>query len=388
MNNFNFHSPTRIVFGKGALDQMKKYIGPLGKKVLLVYGKGSIKRTGVYDKICSQLSDHEIWELSDVMPNPRVDKVKEGADLCRKHGIDVIVAAGGGSVFDCSKAIAAACFYDGDPWDLVVGKAKVSQALPIACVVTMSATGSEMNDTAVISNWDLHQKIGLHDDHICPTVSFLDPENLFTVPSSQMAAGIADILSHLFEQYFTDVEDAYVQDGLAVGCMKACIHYGPIVLKDPSNYEACSNLMWAAPMALNGLLKTGYSMGWSCHPMEHVLSAYYDVTHGEGLAILTPRWMRYILDESTISRFKKYGIEVWGIDANLDDFEIARQSIQKTEEFLFETLQLPRSLSQLGILEESLPEMAKSCVETKGGSVQGYKTLYEKDVLAIYKACL
>lgn len=388
MNDFEFYSPTRILFGKGSLKKIHEYVPQIGKRILLVYGKGSIKQNGIYDTVMRELFDCKVVELSGVEPNPKIESVMQGAALCRKYQIEVVMAVGGGSSFDCAKAIAAAAFYEGDAWDLVVGNVKVKQALPVVCVVTMSATGSEMNNVAVISNWKTHQKIGLHDDLLCPVLSILDPENLYSVSPLQTAAGTADILSHLWEQFFTDVEDAYVQDGLAVGAMKACIHYGPIAIKEPKNYSARANLMWAAPMALNGLLKTGYSMAWSCHGMEHVLSAYYDITHGVGLAILTPRWMRYVLDEKTVGRFKKYGVEVWDLDPTQDDFQIAKQAIKETEKFLFETLGLPSTLRQVGIDDSKLEEMAKSCIRDKGGPIKGFKTLYEEDILQIYKNCL
>lgn len=388
MNNFEFYSPTRILFGKGSMNKIHEHVPKIGKRVLLVYGKGSIKHNGIYDTVMRDLSDCKVVELSGVEPNPKIESVMHGANLCRKHQIEVVMAIGGGSSFDCAKAIAAATYYEGDAWDLVIGQAKVTKALPVVCVVTMSATGSEMNNVAVISNMKTHQKIGLHDDLLCPVLSILDPENLYSVPPLQTAAGTADILSHLWEQFFTNVEDAYLQDGLAVGAMKACIHYGPIAIQEPTNYSARANLMWAAPMALNGLLKTGYSMAWSCHGMEHVLSAYYDITHGVGLAILTPRWMRYVLDEKTVSRFKKYGVEVWGLDASKDDYWIANKAIEKTETFLYETLGLPSCLQEVGIDDTKLEEMAKSCIRDKGGPIQGFKTLYEEDILQIFRNCL
>lgn len=388
MNNFTFVSPTKIVFGKGSMKQIHDYVPELGKRVLLVYGGGSIKKNGIYDTVLKELKDCQIYELSGVEPNPRLTSVQKGVDLCHQHDIEVIVAIGGGSVIDCSKVIAASVFYPGDAWDVVRAKTKIEKALPLVCILTMSATGSEMNDTAVITNWEKHQKIGVKSEKLFPTISFLDPENLYTVPAYQSACGIADILSHLWEQFFTNVTDAYVQDGLALGCMKACIEYGPITLSDPTNYTARANIMWAATMALNGLLKTGYSPIWSCHPMEHELSAFYDVTHGAGLAILTPRWMRYVLNDSTVDRFVLYGTSLFGISKDLDSYAIANEAIDRTETFLFDTMQLPRTLKEIGIDESKLEIMAKQCVELKGGFLNGFQPLTYEDVLKIYKMCL
>ncbi len=387
MINFELSMPTKICFGKGQMNALHDIIATYGTKVLLVYGGGSIKRNGIYDCVCEQLKDCEVYELANVNPNPRLESVQAGAQLCKQHQIDVILSVGGGSCIDCSKAIAGAAFYDGDAWDLVLDAKKISKALPIVTILTLSATGSEMNCSGVITNWQENLKLGFANPLLYPKVSILDPENTYSVPSIQTAAGTADILSHLFETYFNHVEGAFVQEQLAHSFMKTCIKYGVVAMEEPTNYEARANLMWAATLSLNGLVGAGFGKSWSCHPMEHVLSAYYDITHGVGLAILTPRWLRYILDDTTVARIALYGMEVWGINENYDIYTIANQAIDKTEEFLFDQLKLPRTLQEVGIDDSKLEEMAQSAVDSKGGVINGFKPLKMEDVLAIYKMC-
>ena len=388
MKNFELSIPTKVYFGKGQMQSLHEIVATYGQRVLLVYGSGSIKKNGIYDIVCEQLKNYEVYELKDVNPNPRLESVEAGAKLCKEHNIDVIVSVGGGSCIDCSKAIAGAAFYEGSAWDLVLDATKIKKALPIVTILTLSATGSEMNCSGVITNWQENLKLGFANSLLYPAVSILDPENTYTVPTIQTAAGTADILSHLYETYFNHVEGAYVQEQLAHSFMKACIKYGKQAMEEPNNYEARSNLMWAATLSLNGLVGAGFGKSWSCHPMEHVLSAYYDITHGVGLAILTPRWMRYILDDTTVSRFALYGKEVWGINENLEIYEIANRAIDKTEDFLFTQLQLPRTLKEVGIDESKLEEMAQSAVDSKGGIINGFKPLKKEDVHAIFKMCL
>jgi alcohol dehydrogenase YqhD (iron-dependent ADH family) len=290
---------------------------------------------------------------------------------------------GGGSSIDCAKLIAAGFYYDSDPWDLMIRKAECLKALPLASILTLAATGSEMDYFSVISNLETHQKIGLGNPVLNPKFSILDPTYTYSVPKKQTAAGTADIISHTLENYFTAVKGAYLQSRLAEGILKTCIHYAPIVLDDPENYEARANLMWASSLAINGLLSYGKERNWSCHPMEHELSAYYDITHGEGLAILTPYWMEYVLNDATVEQFKDYGINVWGINPAEDPYTIARQAISKTKEF-FISLGLPSTLGEVNIGEENLKAMAKSA--TKNGTIGEFRPLTSEDVYNIYKA--
>lgn len=387
MKNFHYSIKTDIYFGKGAIENLPNEIKKYGEKVLLVYGGGSIRKIGLYDKVLDLLNENNIKciEISGVEPNPRIDTVRRGVRFVKSDKIDVILPIGGGSTIDCAKAISAGSFYDGDPWDLIVDSSKIKKVLPIVSVLTLAATGSEMDAGAVISNLETKEKLGFGHPDLRPKASILDPEYTYTVPENQTAAGTADIISHILEVYFSKDEGAYLQDRMCEALLKTCIHYGPIAYRDGKNYEARANLMWASSLGINGLLSNGKSGAWSVHPMEHELSAYYDITHGVGLAILTPNWMNYVLNETTLDKFVQYGINVWDIDGNLSKEEIAKKSIEKTREF-FNTLEIPNSLQQININEDYFEEMASHCV--KNGILKGYKTLDKEDIISIFKASL
>lgn len=359
MLNFNYNIPTKVFFGEGKIEVLGKQIKKYGSRVLLTYGGGSIKKTGIYDNVVKILRENNIpyYELSGIEPNPRVESVTEGVRICRDNNIDFILAVGGGSTIDCSKAIAAAYYYEGDPWDLVVGKAKIEKVLPIGTILTLAATGSEMDAGAVITNMETNQKYGFGHPGFFPKFSILDPRYTYSVSKYQTASGVADIMSHTFEEYFSNVKGAYLQDRLAEGILKTCIQYGRVAIDEPENYEARANLMWAGSLAINGLLGYGKDSIWSVHPLQHELSAYYDITHGVGLAILTPHWMEHVLDEDNLWKFVEYGVNVWNIDLSLDDMEIAKLSIEKTSEF-FKSLDIPMTLREVGIGEEKLETMA------------------------------
>ncbi len=393
MDNFQFNVGTNILFGKGQLEKLPEVLEPFGKKVLLTYGGGSIKRMGLYDRVKALLADFEVFELGGIDPNPRVESVEAGAKICREQQIDVILAVGGGSTIDCSKAIAAAAFYDGDAWEMIkkvinpmIGKGAITKAVPLCTVLTLAATGSEMNSGSVISNLQTKEKVGFSSPLLLPKCSILDPEYTFTVPANQTAAGAVDIMSHILEVYFNP-SPAYVADKISEGLLKTVIEYAPVAMKEPENYEARANLMWAGTLALNGLCAAGRAgQAWTIHPIEHELSAYYDITHGVGLALLTPRWMRYVLDEQNVDKFVQYGVDVWGIDADLDKFEIAKQAIDATEQF-WKGLGIPMTLSELGIGEENFAAMAANAVQS-GWLQYAYKSLSPEDVVAILKMCL
>ena len=253
MENFKFNAYTEMLFGKGQIEKLPEVINRFGKNVLLAYGGGSIKKNGIYDKVKELLKDCNIVELDKIEPNPRIETVRRGVDLCRENNIDVILAVGGGSTIDCSKVVAAGAFYEGDAWDLVTNSEKINKVLPIVTILTLAATGSEMNGNAVITKMDTNEKLGTGSDKLKPQVSILDPEYLYTLPAIQTAAGTADIMSHIFESYFKKTKGAFVQDKFSEGLLETCIKYCPIALKDPKNYEARANLMWASSMALNGL---------------------------------------------------------------------------------------------------------------------------------------
>lgn len=385
MNNFTFNIPTDIRFGRNQIQCLPEELAKYGRKVLLVYGGGSIKRNGIYDKVYELLKDFQVFELSGIEPNPKLTSVEKGAEICKKEGIEVILAVGGGSVIDASKHIACSACYEGEPWDLVLDRSKVKKALPIAVVLTICATGSEMNSGAVISNEKTCEKLEINTPLLYPRLSICDPTYLYTLPDSQTAAGTADIISHIFEQYFQKNDEAFVTDRISESLLKTCFKYGPVAMKDPCNYEARSNLMWASTLALNHLITVGKGGAWSVHPIEHELSAFYDITHGVGLAILTPAWMKYVLCDETVDRFAMYGKNVWNIEVS-DPYEAAHKAIEKTKDF-FVSLGLPTKLSEVGITEERFEEMAAEAVRTSGIKTRAYYPLDVEDVVKIFEMC-
>ena len=293
MNDFVFQNTTKVYFGKDQLKHLGEELKKYGQRVLLVYGGGSIKKIGLYEKVLKEIAGAgpECFELPGVEPNPRHTTVNRGAEICKQNKIDVLLAVGGGSTIDCTKAIAAATYYDGDGWDLVKGAAPVENALPIVTVLTLAATGSEMDCGGVISNMQTHEKLAILSPLLQPKASFLNPENTYLVGKFQTACGSADILSHLFDSfYFTMQPKMDPIDRVMTELIKTVVKYAPIALETPDDYEARANLMWASSRALNGFVAAGIEQDVSCHLMEHELSAFYDITHGLGLAILTPRW--------------------------------------------------------------------------------------------------
>lgn len=385
MNNFTYSIPTVIHFGREQLSHLSE-LKQSGDRVLLVYGGGSIKKSGLYDDTMRILTEAglTVTELSGVEPNPRIESVRRGAELCRENDIDMVLAVGGGSSIDCAKVIAAGACYDGDPWDLVLDGSRIKAALPVYSVLTLSATGSEMDEFAVISDLDKNEKWGTGSPLVKPVMSVLDPSYTFTVSQKQTAAGTADMMSHTFENYFTNVKGAYLQASLCEAVLKTCIKYGPVALNEPENYEARANLMWAGSLAINGLLSGGAEVGWCVHPMEHELSAFYDITHGEGLAILTPVWMKFVLkkDPSKTAQLAAYGRNVWGLDG--DDSAAAEAAIEKTAEFFFDTMKMPANLRAVGITEKvHFEEMAKKAA---AGSEGSFVPLTAEDIVSIYEA--
>ncbi len=385
MNNFRYHAYTDIRFGKGQVESLPQVLKPFGKKVLMVYGGGSIFKSGLYSKVKELLTEFEVFELGGVEPNPKITSVREGAAICKREGIEVVLAVGGGSTIDASKVIAGAADYDGDPWDLVEDSSKIGKVLPIVTVLTLAATGSEMNKNAVISNMETNQKLGTASHDFIPQASICDPQYLFTLPAMQTAAGTADIMSHIFEQYFQKDTGAFISDRFAESLLKACIKYCPIALKEPENYEARANLMWASTQALNSLLSCGKGGAWTCHPIEHELSAYYDITHGVGLAIVTPRWMRYILNDETVGRFCDYGRNVWGI-TEADNYKCANMAIDATEQF-FKDCGIPMTLTAVGIDDSKIEVMAEDTIKYNAMHA-AYVALNKEDIVNILRDCL
>ena len=387
MQNFDYMTPTRLIFGKDCIGKLPEVMEKIGKKVLLTYGGGSIRKIGLYDKVKELLSDFDIIELSDIQPNPKYDpSVLDGVKLCKENNIEVILSVGGGSVLDCSKAIAAGAMYDGDPWDLISYKVKAKAALPIVDIITLAATGSEYDCGGVISRTETNDKIGYIDEHLYPVVSFLDPTYTFTVSKKQTAAGCADAMNHIMEQYFCE-DSTILNDGFMEAGLKSLMVNARKCLADPEDYTARAEMMLTCTYGCNGIYALGNSYtGWPCHGMEHALSAYYDITHGEGLAIITPRWMKHILSDKTVSRFVKYGVNVFGIDSGLGDYEIAEKAIQATYDF-FESIGIPMHLREVGIDESRIGEMAHH-VAVNEGLENAWAPLSEKDIADIFTASL
>lgn len=386
MNGFIYSIPTKVYFGENQLQHLAPELKQHGTRVLLVYGGGSIKKTGLYDRVRAALQEFTVFELPGIEPNPRIESVRAGAALCKEEKIDVVLAVGGGSTLDAAKFIAAGACVEHDPWEFFTKAAPVEKALPIVTILTLAATGSEMNGTGVVSNLSANEKIGRAAAKLYPQASFLDPTLTYSVGKFQTASGSADILNHIMEVYFAMEPGLYMIDGFMEGMMRTVVRYAPIAMAEPENYEARANLMWASSWAINGFISCGKTHAWSCHPMEHELSAFYDITHGLGLAILAPRWLRHCLNAETVGRYVSFGVNVFGIDPTLPPMEIAEESIRRLEEWQFETLGLDRTLTAAGIGRENLARMAeKAC---RGGIIRGFQPLSAKDIEAIYEACL
>ena len=389
MLNYIHNIPTKILFGKGMISKLAEVLRPFGKNVLLTYGGGSIKKTGLYDKVMDILSDEgfTVTECGGIEPNPRIESVERGVKLCKENSIDVILAVGGGSTIDCSKAIAAGVFYEGDDlWQMVATRHGVLKALPLVDILTLSATGSEYDGGGVISNMKINQKLG--NGFTFPAVSICDPTYTFTVSKYQTAAGTADIISHICEEYFSRTPDSDLADGICETVFKSAIKNLPIALAEPDNYSARANLMSISSIACSGIPSYGkQGTGWPCHAMEHELSAFYDITHGVGLAILTPRWMRFILkkDPSCAWRFVRFAKNVWGLDGD-DEMALALAGIDKLVSFFRES-GIPMTLTELGIGTENFEKMAAQA--NRGDRLKdAFVPLTNGDIVEIFKACL
>ncbi|MFM1651334.1 iron-containing alcohol dehydrogenase [Brevibacillus sp. B_LB10_24] len=385
MNSFIYHNPTELIFGKGAIGHLADKVKALGKRILLVYGGGSIKKLGLYDNVVSILAEQgcHVVELAGVEPNPRLSTVYKGIKLCRSEQLDWILAVGGGSVIDASKAIAVGVKYDGDVWDFYMRNAVPQAALPLGTILTLAATGSEMNRSSVITNWETKQKLGVSTTF--PTFSILDPEYTFTVPRDQTVYGIVDMMSHVFEQYFTQTMEIPLQSRFAESILQTVIENAPRVLENPHDYDARANLLYCGTMALNGTLPVGVETDWATHSIEHAVSAVYDIPHGGGLAILFPNWMKYVYKEN-VERFKQYAVRVWNIDpAGKSDEAVALEGIARTREF-FNQIGAPSRLSDYGITDEQLDVMAQKA--TPFGPIGRFKPLEASDVHAILQMSL
>jgi len=389
MNNFQFYNPTRVVFGQGMADKTGELIQEHGaRSVLLVYGGGSIKKSGLYDRIMEQLREKgiQVQELPGVEPNPRVTTVRKGIELCRAHNVDFILAVGGGSVIDAAKAIAVGVPYEGDVWDFFVHKATITSALPLGAVLTLAATGSEMNGNSVVSNWEEKAKRAFGSAHAFPKFCVLDPVLTYTVPRDQTVNGIVDMMSHVFEQYFSKTENTPLQERLCESILQTVIETGEKALADLQDYTQRANLMWCGTMALNGgLISAGMTNDWATHNIEHEVSAIYDIAHGAGLAILFPNWMKYVYRERP-DRFAQFAVRVWQVDpAGKSVEELAIAGIEATREY-FTRIGAPSRLADFEIGTEHLDRMAEEAV--RFGPIGSFKRLEKEDVKRILEMSL
>ncbi|WP_312117720.1 iron-containing alcohol dehydrogenase [Brevibacillus reuszeri] len=385
MNPFVYHNPTQLIFGRGQLSMLKEKAEQLGQTVLLVYGGGSIKRSGLYEKVVSLLQEAgcRVLELSGVEPNPRLSTVKKGIELCRQEGVNWILAVGGGSVIDAAKAVAVGVPYEGDVWDFYTRKAPATEALPLGTVLTLAATGSEMNRGSVVTNWDTKEKHGASTTF--PAFSILDPENTFSVPRDQTIYGISDIMSHVFEQYFTHTPEVPLQTRFAESILKTVVENADRVLANPEDYDARANILYCGTMALNGTLPVGVETDWATHSIEHAVSAVYDIPHGGGLAIIFPKWMRYVYHEN-VARFVRFAVEVWNVDpSGKTDDEVALEGIAATEAF-FARIGAPTRLTDYEIDDQHLQLMAEKA--TPFGPIGSFKKLSSEDVAQILRMSL
>ena len=383
MKNFEFHNPTKIIFGKGQVENIGRKAAEYGQNVLLTYGGGSIKKFGLYDEVISLLEeeDLDIFELGGIQSNPRLSKVIEGVKICEENNIDIILAVGGGSTIDASKAISVGYYHDGDLWKMIKNDGDFKKALPLGTILTLAATGSEMNGNAVITNWNKKEKKAIHEAKY-PDFSILDPTNTYTVPRKHTVFGIVDIASHVFEQYFSHTKSSYLVDSWAEDILKNLIKKSSVVLSSPENYEARADIMLASTMAFNGIIGMGKEEDWASHAIEHAVSAVYDIPHGAGLSIIFPNWMRYVL-ASGEEKFAQYGIEVFDIDPQgKTDKDIALEAIDETRNW-FDRMDAPATLDYYDISRDDLDLMADKAVED--GKIGNYKKLDKNDVLKILK---
>ncbi|WP_099159282.1 iron-containing alcohol dehydrogenase [Virgibacillus ndiopensis] len=388
MDNFTYYNPTKLIFGKGQLDVLPNEVAQYGKKVLLVYGGGSIKRNGIYNNVLNKLDemDAEVFELSGVEPNPRVSTVRKGVEICKREGVEFILAIGGGSTIDCTKAISVGAKTDTDIWDIVTKKEHAKDALPFGTVLTLAATGSEMNAGSVITNWELNEKHGWGSPFTFPKFSILDPTHTFSVPRDQTIYGMVDMMSHVLEHYFHQTTNTPVQDRFCESILRTVMETAPKLLDDPENYEYRETVMLSGTLALNGMLNMGYQGDWATHNLEHAVSAVHDIPHGGGLAILFPYWMMHVLD-ANVERFKQFAVRVFDINASgKDDRDVAIEGIQALRNFWSE-IGAPSQLADYSIDESSVEVMADKTVVARP-EYGNFKKLTREDSVEIFKASL
>jgi len=387
LKNFEFLSSTKIIFGRDCHKDVGKSVKQYANKILLHYGGGSIKKSGLYDEITASLKTAGVTyvELGGVRPNPRLSLVHEGIRICRENEVQLVLAVGGGSVIDSSKAIAMGVMHDGDVWEFFEGKASVKKTLPVITVLTIPAAGSENSKYTVITNENGLYKRGYNDNILRPVISFLNPDLCKTLPDNQVVNGISDIMSHIMERYFTNTTNVDFSDRMCEAGLKTIINNAKKIVKNKNDYDVWAEIMWAGSIAHNGLLGVGREEDWASHGIEHELSAIYDIAHGAGLSIITPAWMKYVYKHD-IDRFIQFATRIWDVDSAFRTPEqIALEGIRRLEIF-FNELGLPTKLSHLKIGEEHIVEMAVKA--SRGKTLGNFVKLTAEDITKIYKLAL
>jgi hypothetical protein len=384
MESFTFVNTTKIIFGRAAEEGVGKEVRSISSRVLLHYGRDSIKKSGLFDRICRSLEKEGIQyeQLGGVAPNPRLSLVREGIKVCRDKKLDFILAVGGGSVIDSAKAIAVGVPYTGDVWDFYMRKAEIASVIPVGVVLTIPAAGSESSNGSVITNEEGSYKRDAGSELMRPRFAIMNPELTFTLPPYQTACGAADIMAHVMERYFTNARAVDFTDRLCEATLKTIINHAPRVLADPKNYDSRAELMWAGTIAHNDLLSTGRIGDWGSHMIEHELSGIYDVAHGAGLAVVFPAWMKKVYTHD-VARFAQFAHRVWNVDYNFQDpASTAREGIRRLQVF-FHEIGLPVTLNELGVKDDRLQEMARKCTER--GPVGNFVKLGRNEVFEVYK---
>jgi hypothetical protein len=389
MNNFTFYSPTYFVFGKEEENKAGHYVKRFGgTKVLIHYGGGSVIKSGLLDRVKNSLTGEgiEYMELGGVKPNPRSGLVYEGIELCKKNGIDFILAVGGGSAIDSAKAIAAGAKYDGDFWDFYEGK-HVEDAVKVGTILTIAAAGSEGSGDSVITKEEGMLKRGTGSEALRPVFSILNPALTQTLPAYQTACGATDIMAHVFERYFTNTQDVEITDRLCEAVLLTMVKEVPKVIQEPNDYEARANIMWAGMVAHNNLVGVGREQDWSSHIIEHELSALYDCAHGAGLAVIFPAWMTFVMNHD-VNRFAQLAVRLWGCNMDFAHPEItAAEGISRLKTFLT-SIGMPITFAELGAKEEDIPTLAAKVGLSEGDTIGGFVKLNQKDIEVIYRLAL
>lgn len=385
MNGFVYWNPVKWIFGKDTVTQLRENIAPFGENVLLIYGGGSIKKSGLYDLVTEELQGFKITELSGVEPNPRLTTVKRGAELCRENNVTFILAVGGGSVIDCAKAVAAAAKFEGDPWEFITKKAAVEEALPLGTILTLAATGSEMNSGSVITNWETNEKLGWGSPQVFPKFSICDPHWTLTVPRDQTTYGVVDMMTHMLEQYFHNAEQTNVQDRLIEGTLKTLVETAPKLMDNLQDEQLRETVMFAGTIGLNGMLQMGYRGDWATHNIEHAVSAVYDIPHGGGLAILFPNWMKHNLHVKP-ERFKQLAVRVFDVDPKGKTAEeTGLEGIEALRAF-WSSIEAPARLADYNIDDSKVDDMVDKTLFN--GPFGNFAKLDREDVKAILRASL